>query len=361
METQSNMTTLPHSHKAVASLLDLAGSLNHAEGTAITPRMRFGGVIAAMITPCREAGIVDPLATRRLADILIEHGCDGLFVAGSTGELPLLDEGDRRTVIAAACEGASEKATVYAGVSGTGLKQTIQYARNAAADGAHVAVVMAPFFLKLRQVELLYYLQSVADGSPIPVALYHHPRAATPMNVDTVASAAEHANIVAIKDTSHDVDRINALVAATANLQISILQGNESLILDSLNLGATGMVTALANIAPEWHAELYRAHQLGDAQEATALQSQIAKLRDLFGIEQVSKSISAFTYALRLALVQRGWLENLAGMVEGFIPSETLTRSILHHLGTAGMVPFRSEDVRIDAKHSLNAEKREVA
>ena len=132
--------------------------------------------MAAAITPCSAPGVVDAIAMKRLAAFLTEHGCDGLFVAGSTGELPLLDEDDRRAIIAAACEGVGETATIYAGVSGTGLKQTLRYAKNAAADGAQVAVVMAPFFIKVRQSELLHYFKSLADESPIPVALYHHPR-----------------------------------------------------------------------------------------------------------------------------------------------------------------------------------------
>src|SRR5690606_7499791 len=112
------------------------------------------------------------------------------FVAASTGELVLLDEDQRRTITSAAREGVASRSLVYAGVSGHGLKQTLRYARNAAADGADVAVAMAPFFLRFSQPETLAYLRAIADASPIPVALYHHPRMPTPLDVDTVARAA---------------------------------------------------------------------------------------------------------------------------------------------------------------------------
>ena len=73
-----------------------------------------------------------------------------------------------------------------------------------------------------------------------------------------MAKAAEHENIVAIKDTSLDLERTHALLAATKHTNILVLQGNESLVLESLSLGAAGMVTALANIVPEWHASLLK-------------------------------------------------------------------------------------------------------
>ena len=351
------------SNVPVLSTSDSISKLRSSARQCIGPHLPigYGGVIAAMVTPCRESAIVDPIATRRLAGILIENGCNGLFVAGSTGELALLDEDDRRAVVAAACEGAGSRGRIYAGISGTGVKQTVRYARNAASDGAAVAVVMAPFFLKLKQAELLQYLWAVADASPIPVALYHHLRAATPMNPETVARAAEHQNIVAIKDTSLEVSRIEEILAATKGLEFSVLQGNESLIVETLERGGTGMVTALANIVPEWHADLYAAHRTGNASVAAMRQSQITKLRDIFSIEQVSKSISAFTYTLRLGLARRGWLDSLAGMADGFSASDLFRQEVIEHLILAEVPVSETLGVRIDVGHAVTSESRGVA
>jgi dihydrodipicolinate synthase/N-acetylneuraminate lyase len=97
---------------------------------------RFAGVVAAFITPCSAPGEIDIASTSRLAGELTTRGCDGIFAVSSTGESPFIDECDRRTLIAAARDGCAAGATLYAGISATGAKQAIRYARNAAADGA---------------------------------------------------------------------------------------------------------------------------------------------------------------------------------------------------------------------------------
>src|SRR5262245_23493490 len=131
-------------------------------------RLRNAEILAAVVTPCQSTGVVDPDALTKLCRALVGHGCDGLFVAASTGESVLLDEDDRRVLTVAAREAVPRNAVLYVGVAGLGSKQTIRYARNAAADGADVAVAMAPFFMKLSQHEVAAYFLEIAEASPIP-------------------------------------------------------------------------------------------------------------------------------------------------------------------------------------------------
>jgi 4-hydroxy-tetrahydrodipicolinate synthase len=293
---------------------------------------RFGGVVAAAITPCSAVGVVDPPALTRLCRILIDQGCDGVLVLGSSGELPMLDEDDRRELTAAASEGVGPAATLYAGVTGFGLKQTIRHAENAAADGADAAVVMVPMMLKFSQDELAAYGCAVADASPIPVALYHHLRMPTPFQVDTVARLAQHGNIVAMKDTSVDMARLGALLEATAGTGMAIMQGSERLFLDSLRAGAAGCISALATVAPEWHADLCRAMAAGDDDAAEAHQRRITALWQVFGHDLLGQSFSCFAYAVKRMLQHRGWLEHTYGLMPGFSPPPELDHVVLEQL-----------------------------
>jgi 4-hydroxy-tetrahydrodipicolinate synthase len=325
------------------------------------PANRFAGVVAAVVTPCESPGNIDPAAMSRLCRVLASQGCDGLFIAASTGEAVLLDEVDRRSLTVAAREAVPEVTTIYMGVSGLGLKQTIRYAQNAAEDGADAAVVMAPFFLKVGQREVAEYLLAIADASPIPVALYHHPRMTTPIGVETVARVAEHANIVAMKDTSPTMERAESLIRATAATNISILQGNESLVLNSLQLGAHGMVTALAGIVPEWHAKLFNAVRDGNPESANQFNDRIVQLWQMFGFEDVGRSISSFACSIKLALQRRGWLENLDGMLTGFTPDEAFKRLIQEHLNRVGVPTSDGRELRIDPPHVLGGDQGAVA
>lgn len=329
--------------------------------SAPQPKNRFSGVVAAVVTPCQSTGVVDPEAMSRLCGQLAATGCDGLFIAASTGESALLDEDDRRSLTAAAREAVPATTSIYAGVSGMGLKQTIRYARHAAQDGADVAVVMAPFFLKIGQREVVEYVLAIADASPIPVALYHHPRMTTSIGVDTVARVAEHSNIVAIKDTSATIERMESLVRATASSDISILQGNESLVLNSLQLGAHGMVTALAGIVPEWHASLLEAMRRQDIAVAHQYNDRIVQLWQMFRFDEVASSISAFACAIKLALRQRGWLERLDGMLPGFVPDEAFERLIHEHLNQVCLPSPGDRELRIDPPHKVGGDQGAVA
>lgn len=305
--------------------------------SGIGARKSYGGVVAVTVTPCVSAGEVDAPAIGRLCENLAAAGCHGVFVAGSTGELPLLDEADRRTLTRTAAEALGGRAVLYSGVTGAGVRQTVQYARNAAAEGADAAVVMAPWFLRYSQPELLAYARAIADACPIPVALYHHLRMPTEFAVETVARLAEHPNIVAMKDTSADLDRFGELVAATAGTNLALLQGSERLIHQSMRLGGGGCVAAMAGVAPEWHVRLYKAHLDRQDDTAAAYQKRIVDLCELFRLKEIGQSFSYFSYALKSVLRRRGWLDSVCGMMPGFHPEEAFEQRVLEVLQAAGL------------------------
>ena len=148
-------------------------------------------LIVALVTPFTEARTVDRAGLTRLVAHLRAGSVNEFFVAGSTGEAPLLDEADRLTIIETV-RAAAPDGTVYAGVSGTGHRHAIRNAGDAARAGADIAVVMSPFFVALDQAQLVDFSTAIADASPLPLALYHHLRMPTPFAVPTVAKLAEH-------------------------------------------------------------------------------------------------------------------------------------------------------------------------
>jgi dihydrodipicolinate synthase/N-acetylneuraminate lyase len=322
---------------------------------------RFAGIVAAVVTPCKSAGMVDPEALAHLCRQLVAHGCDGLFIAASTGEAALLDEDDRRSLTVAARNAVCASTAIYTGVSGMGLKQTIRFAKHAAQDGADAAVVMAPFFLRINQQEVAQYLLAIADACPIPVAIYHHPRMTTPIDVETVVRVAKHPNIVAMKETSPNLDRAESLIRATAECEIAVLQGNESLVRQSLALGAHGMVTALAGVVPEWHLKLRDAVKVNDVQVAKVQNDRLVELWKMFQFDEVSRSISAFACAIKLALRRRGWLDQLDGMLSGFTADAAFEKMIDEHLNRVGVPRGDGRAIRLDLPHEIIGDQSAVA
>lgn len=290
---------------------------------------RYVGVIPAMITPCRATGVPDPAGMTTLARALVKAGCHGLFAIGSTGELPFLDEDQRREIVAAARQGADKETALYAGVSGTGIKQVIRYATNAAQDGADVAIVMAPFFLKTDQEGLYAYISEIADNSPIPVGIYNHFRMPSVFETETILRLAQHSNMVAIKDSSAVAERGIELAIALKDKPLALFQGREPFILETMVAGAAGFVTALANIAPEVHRTLYNAILKDDMHTAKEMQEKILSLSRIFALDDVKQSFAHFAYAIRCATQARGWLEHTCGMTPGFKPSPEFKQAVL--------------------------------
>jgi 4-hydroxy-tetrahydrodipicolinate synthase len=293
---------------------------------------KYAGVIAAMVSPCSSPGVIDSLATERLCSQLAKHGCGGVFIASSTGESHFLDEDDRRILTVAARKALTPETLIYAGVTGLGLKQSIRYSRNAAQDGADVAVIMAPIMFQISQSELADYLLRIAEASPIPVMLYHHYKTSTPIAVETVVRVAEHQNIVGIKDTSPEIERIRSLLIATAGRPFSVLQGSTKLLMESLTLGANGIVAAMANFAPEIHANLYRAVQSHDDAGAKQQNAYLSKLQEVFQLPSVRESISSLACSIKLAAKYRGWLECADVMMPGFRLDDALQTMVQNHL-----------------------------
>ena len=293
---------------------------------------RFAGVVAPMITPCKAPGEIDYGAIARCARELSARGCDGLFVISSTGGMPFLDEEDRQRIIDTTRQACPADKTLYAGISGMGVKQTLRYASQAKAEGADAAVVMAPFFLRLSQEELLGYFTQIADGCPIPLCIYHHIAMRTAIEVETVAKLARHPNIVALKDTSERMDRMGQLVSVTRDTHVTLLQGSEPLILETLQAGGHGCVSALAGIAPEWHRDLMKAFRNRNAEQAALAQGHICALWKMFEFPEMKRSFSYFARSLAIATKYRGWCDASATVVPGSETDPEFDKSIEQHL-----------------------------
>lgn len=291
-----------------------------------------------MVTPCRVPGEVDAAGVQRLSRELLRQGCDALFVCGSTGELPFLDEPDRRDIVRAARAACPRETPLFAGISGTGLKQAIRYAHAVAEDGADVAVVMAPFFLQLNQPQLAAHVLRIADASPIPVAAYHHRRMPSVFEVETVARLAQHPNVVAFKESSGDGERMARLMDATRGTHLRVFQGNEPLLLSSLRAGAQGCVTALANIAPDWHRNVVAAWLAGDLAAAQTWQDRLSELWKMFRFPTTSESFGHFLHTMKLTLHRRGWIASADSFVPGFASDPMFDQAILEHVKKAGLI-----------------------
>ncbi len=229
----------------------------------------FGRVLTAMVTPMRDDGGLDLDGAAALAERLVESGCDGLVVSGTTGESPTTSDAEKDALLRAVLEAVGAKAHVVAGVGTYDTRHTSELAQAAEKAGAHGLLAVTPFYSKPPQEGLHQHFVAVATATDLPVMLYDIPsRSGVPITTETMIRLAEHERIVAVKDAKGDIPA-SAEVMARTNL--AYYSGDDALNLALLSHGAVGVVSVVAHAAANEYAQMIRAVDSGDPVRALRL------------------------------------------------------------------------------------------
>src|ERR1700724_4367945 len=140
-----------------------------------------------MVTPFRADGALDTTAATQLANHLVDAGCDGLVVSGTTGESPTTTDDEKLALLRAVLEAVGDRARVIAGAGTYDTAHSVRLARACAAEGAHGLLLVTPYYSKPPQSGLIAHFTAVADATPLPVVLYDiPPRSAVAIEWDTI-------------------------------------------------------------------------------------------------------------------------------------------------------------------------------
>jgi 4-hydroxy-2-oxoglutarate aldolase len=294
------------------------------------------GIFAAVTTPFYSD---ERLYFRKLEANMAHYSRSllaGMVVLGSTGEAVMLDDAESAEVLKVAAEATAPEKVLIAGVGRESVKATLALAEAAAQFRYDAVLVRPPSYYagQLSPAVVLNYFRSLADRSPLPVVLYHNPKSVPyEIPVEAVAELAGHPNIIGIKDSSGNIERIKAqveltrqaprrsvtvtpifeavtgrmlvgrteaagsFVAAdllaggtavatappavpiktrTKEVGFQILCGSGSAVFESLQAGATGAILAFAACAPQACQEVYLAWKDHDLKLAEEKQKRIA-------------------------------------------------------------------------------------
>lgn len=173
-----------------------------------------------------------------------------------------------------------KRVPVYAGTGAETTREAVRLTRMAEKEGADAVSVITPYFVSPTQQEIYDHYRRVAENTSLPVLLYNNPSTCggVKIDVDTVARLAEIPNILAIKDSSGDLQNTNEMVRVVPD-RFAVMQGRDTLIYPSLIFGARGSVPATANICPALVVEIYEAFRRGDHAAAKAAQLRLNPVR----------------------------------------------------------------------------------
>jgi 4-hydroxy-tetrahydrodipicolinate synthase len=220
--------------------------------------MKLRGTYTALVTPFRD-GAIDEDALKFFLEFQVREGIDGVIPCGTTGEASTLSYEEHERVIALTVKWAGDRVPVIAGTGSNSTRETIELTEIAKKLGAHMALIVAPYYNRPTQAGLYNHFKQIAEEVDIPLILYNIPsRTGVNMLPDLVARLALIPNIAGIKEASGSVQQTADIYRLTKG-EFPILSGDDNLFLPTMSVGATGVISVVSNILPA------RMKALGDA------------------------------------------------------------------------------------------------
>ncbi|MCD6046495.1 MAG: 4-hydroxy-tetrahydrodipicolinate synthase [Gammaproteobacteria bacterium] len=245
--------------------------------------MRLTGSIIAIVTPMQENGDIDFAAFEKLIEWQISQGCDGIVVAGSTGEGATLSAEERLALFALAQKIIAGRVPLIAYPGTNNTRESIELAKATQALGIEYALMICPYYNKPTQEGIYLHYKAIAEATPnMKHILYSIPgRCIVRIENETVARLATLPNIVGLKDSGGTAERIR-LLRASCGPEFSLLSGDDDFTLSCIEAGGDGVISVAANALPKEMQALVSVALNGDKQKAqninTKLQSLLSQL-----------------------------------------------------------------------------------
>jgi dihydrodipicolinate synthase/N-acetylneuraminate lyase len=243
-------------------------------------KLSFKGVFPAPPTPTMEDGRVNEKALRALLDDNISHGCGGFWMAGSTGEGPVLSEEARDATARISAETCKGRALVIMQVGSMSTATAVKAAKTSRSAGCAAVCCLPPLFFRSSERSIIDYYKAVADAAgDLPFFVYNLPQL-TQIEFFPPMMEKLQREIPTLKGLKHSAQDFMQ-IRAFADMGLTCFSGNGALPLPALTMGAVGTIDAPLSLAPWHYAELFAAWEAGNIELAKSLQDEVRKFVDL--------------------------------------------------------------------------------
>lgn len=245
----------------------------------------FGRLITAMVTPFTDDG-VDYNAAADFAEWLLANGSDALLVEGSTGEPATMNLEEKLTLIDSICSRVAGKAPIVVGAGSNCTAGTIEFIGQISKYPIDGLLIVGPYYNKPTQEGYYQHFAAIARSTELPIIVYNVPgRTGSNIAPATVARLArDFKNIVAVKEAAGNVAQTAELYRLCPE-DFTIYSGDDGLILPFMAVGATGLISVLANIGGGLLQELMQAYEEGRVHDAAELNKKMVPLANAMFIE----------------------------------------------------------------------------
>lgn len=242
--------------------------------------MKLQGIFPPIATPFDHAGNVYVTKVQHNIEKWNKTTLSGYVATGSTGEDVFLSTEEKFMFWELVAKYAAPEKLLIAGTGGESVKNTICLTNRAAELGYKAALVRTPHYFKTQMTQpatQMLFFRAVADNAKIPVLLYNFPQVTgVDLPAEAVVALAEHPNIIGIKDSSGNVQRVMDIVREVRN-GFQVLVGSAQVLLPSLLMGASGGILAFANPAPYAAIAIWEAFRTREEEAARDWQNRVGR------------------------------------------------------------------------------------
>ena len=238
----------------------------------------------ALITPFTPDNQIDVDGFRRNIEFVIKGGVSAIVPCGTTGESATMSAAEHMKTTDIAIEAST--VPVIAGTGSNNTAEAIEFTKHAADAGADAVLVITPYYNKPTQSGLKAHFEKIADSVDIPMVLYNVPsRTSVDMSVPVIAELAQHPNIIGIKEATGDMGKATEILSKTKDEDFVLLSGDDVATLPLMSIGASGVISVIANILPSKMSEMVTAYETGNLSEAVKIHYELAPLMKALFIE----------------------------------------------------------------------------
>src|SRR5881396_2108581 len=239
----------------------------------------LSGSLVAVVTPMQDDGRLDFERFKSLIDFHIEQGSDAIVVVGTTGESPTVDFDEHKELIRLAVAHARGRIPIVAGTGGNSTAEAIELTQSAKNAGADACLSVVPYYNKPTQEGLYRHFRTIAER------VYNVPgRTVADLANETTLRLAQIPNIIGIKDATASIERGSDLLRR-APKDFAVYSGDDATCLALMLLGAKGVVSVTANVAPRLMHEMCSAALVGDLKKARELNFKLLGLHTKLFVE----------------------------------------------------------------------------
>lgn len=293
---------------------------------------RLRGIIPPLPTPFDRNERLDAAAFARLVQFHVKAGVHGLWILGTTARFDQVTDADARTVAETAVEANAGRLPLVLNISDGGTRRTLERAKRFDDLPYDYYAALPPWYQPMSGAEVVTYFRTLADNLARPLVIYNAPWVCNMLSFENLRALAEHPRIAGCKDVTTSLFRPHDWPRAEREAQgFRYLLGND-LLANSIDLGADGFVSALADAFPEVAVAIWNAMENSSQGRAARLQGQFSRLG-------AATNLGPMLACLEAACRHRGLLERMLPAPYQSL-DEAGARRVVEAIEAAGIEPL---------------------